>query len=154
MRLGDPTPSHPIHVTYGRLQIEPTGVTLRIRMFKDDLEKALVQDRRPKAVSPSAPEMDSNFSAYCGERIVLVADGMPLKGTVSGRGTEQDMRWYSIRFPTSKPVHTLALSNRMFFELFTDQQNLLKVVDTASGEESSLYFVLGEPGPVTLTFNR
>jgi hypothetical protein len=98
--------------------------------------------------------MDSRFSGYFGERIVLVGDGIPLKGTVSESGTEQDMRWYLIKFPTAKPVHTLALSNRMFFELFTDQQNLLKVVDTASGEESSLYFVLGEPGPVTLTFNR
>src|SRR6185436_93516 len=98
-----PSPSHPLHVTYGRLAIETKGITLKIRMFKDDLEKALAQSsRQPKVTVRSAPGIDSLFVAYLGERIKLVADGAELEGRIAGSGTtEQDMCWYLVQFATT-----------------------------------------------------
>ncbi|MCC7131393.1 MAG: hypothetical protein IT352_02045 [Gemmatimonadales bacterium] len=146
---------HEIHVSYGRVAVEGVTITIRLRMFQDDLSRALARFARRDTVDLTARrESDSLATAYLGKSLLLTADGKALTGAVASSGPESDMWWYLIQFRAERPPARLGIANRVLFELFGDQQNLLKVLHTASGDETSLYFVPGEPGPVTLTFPR
>ena len=149
---GDPPPArHEVHASYGRLTVETAMVTIRIRMFQDDLSRALARHAKRDTVDLRArPFADSVAGGYLNQTLLLAADGSALRGTIVSAGAEQEMWWYLIQYPVSQPLARLSIANRVMFELFGDQQNLLKVV-AASGDETALYFVPGEPGPVTIT---
>lgn len=142
---------HDVHVSYGRVAVEATSVTIRIRMFQDDLSRALARHAKRDTVDLAAkPFADSVAGSYLGQKLILAADGAPLAGRLVAGGAEQDMWWYLIEYPLAKPIGRLSIASRVLFELFGDQQNLLKVAVAKAGVETSLYFVPGEPGPVTL----
>jgi len=144
---------HDIHVSYGRVAVEARAVTIRLRMFKDDLSKAVARHHRRDTVDIEArPLADSLAGAYLAQTLLVSADGKPLVGRIAEAGGENDMWWYLVQYPVAGRAAKLTIANRVFFELYADQQNLLKVLHVGSGDETSLYFVPGEPGPVTLTF--
>ncbi len=154
MLLGPDRPAgHAIHVSYGRVAVEGKAVTIRLRMFQDDLSKALARYHRRDTVDIEArPLADSLAMAYLSQTLLLSVDGKPLVGGIAGAGREDKMWWFLVRYPLIARAGKLTIANRIFFELFEDQQNLLKVVHLGSGDETSLYFGPREPGPVTLTF--
>jgi hypothetical protein len=94
---------------------------------------------------------ESLAMAYLGQKLRVAADGRQLVGRIAEAGNEEKMWWYLVQYPMTRPAAKLSIANRIFFEMFDDQQNLLKVLQLASGEETSLYFVPGEPGPATLS---
>lgn len=154
---GRPAPAagHEVHVSYGRVAIEGPTITIRLRMFQDDLSRALARYARRDTVDLTVRrESDSLATGYLAKSLLVTADGKPLTGLVASSGPENDMWWYLIQFRADRPPARIGIASRVLFELFGDQQNLLKVLHTASGDETSLYFVPGEPGPVTLTFPR
>ena len=146
---------HEIHVSYGRVSVEAKTVTIRLRMFKDDLSRALARHHQRDTVDVEArPLADSLALAYLGQKLLVSLDGKPLVGRITGAGSEDKMWWYLLEYPMAARGERLSLANRVFFELFENQQNLLKVIQAGSGEETSLYFVPGEPGPVVLGTRR
>ncbi len=147
-----PSPArHDLHVSYGRVTIERTTVTIRLRMFTDDLSRALARHHGRDTVDVEArPVADSLAMAYLGRKLLVSADGRPLAGRIAAAGHEDKMWWYLVEYPMAATAATLRIANRIFFELFDDQQNLLKVLPSRYGDETSLYFVPGEPGPATL----
>ncbi len=151
--MGPPkAPGHDIHVSYGRVTVEGKAVTIRLRMFKDDLSRALARHHRRDTVDVEARAVaDSLAMAYLGQKLLVAADGRPLVGRIADAGNEDQMWWYLVQYPMTRRAAKLSIANRVFFELFDDQQNLLKVLLLGSGEETSLYFVPGEPGPATLS---
>ncbi len=152
------TPSpvrHELHVSYGRVTVERTTVTIRLRMFKDDLSRALARHHRRDTVDVEArAASDALALAYLGQKLLVSADGRPLLGRIAAAGQEDKMWWYLLEYPMAANPAKLSLANRVFFELFEDQQNLLKVLPGAATEEASLYFVPGEPGPATISLTR
>ena len=146
-----PVAGHEIHVSYGRVSVEGKTVTIRLRMFKDDLSRALARHHRRDTVDvETRPVADSLALAYLDQKLLVSLDGKPLVGHITGAGREDKMWWYVVQYPMAAQAGRLSIACRVFFELFEDQQNLLKVVRVGSGDETSLYFVPGEPGPVTL----
>lgn len=146
-----PVAGHEIHVSYGRVSVEGKTVTIRLRMFQDDLSRALARHHRRDTVDVEArPVADSLALAYLDHKLLVSLDGKPLVGRITGAGREDKMWWYLLQYPMAARAGRLSIACRVFFELFEDQQNLLKVVRVGGGDETSLYFVPGEPGPVTL----
>ena len=146
-----PVAGHEIHASYGRVSVEGKTVTIRLRMFKDDLSRALARHHRRDTVDVEArPVADSLALAYLDQKLLVSLDGKSLVGRITGAGREDKMWWYLVQYPMAARAGRLSIACRVFFELFEDQQNLLKVVRVGSGDETSLYFVPGEPGPVTL----
>ncbi|MFN0180857.1 MAG: DUF6702 family protein [Gemmatimonadales bacterium] len=142
---------HDLHASYGRVAVEAASVTIRIRMFQDDLSRALARHATRDTVDLAAkPLADSVARDYLGRKLILAADGTPLTGRLVAGGAEQDMWWYLLEYPLAKPIKRLTIASQVMFELFGDQQNLLKVAVAKTGVETALYFVPGEPGPVTL----
>jgi hypothetical protein len=143
---------HDVHVSYGRVAVEATSITVRIRIFQDDLSRALARHAKRDTVDlAQKPFADSVAGDYLGQKLIMAADGAPLTGRLVAGGPEQDMWWYLIQYPLAKPIGRLSIASRVLFELFGDQQNLLKVLVAKTGDETALYFVPGEPGPVSLT---
>lgn len=142
--------SHDIHVSYGRLVVDAGGMTLRLRMFQDDLSRALAGWAKRDTVDlTDRGTADSIAVGYLRERIELLANETRLVGRLVGGGADDKMWWYEIRYPLGGQVRPFTITQRVMFELFTDQQNLLKVVTTK--RETNLYFTVAEPGPVTIT---
>ncbi len=140
---------HDIHVSYGRVTVEGKAVTIRLRMFKDDLSKALARHHQRDTVDLEARALaDSLATTYLSQKLLVAVDGKPLVGRIAAAGSEDKMWWYLVQYPIAARAGKLTIANRVFFELFDDQQNLLKVLQVRSGDETSLYFVPGEPGPV------
>ena len=87
---------HDLHVSYGNLGLEGTTAILQIRIFKDDLEEALLRfDEREPFRLEVTPEMDALFLRYLAEKFVLEVDGKTLPGRILGSGYDEllDSDW-------------------------------------------------------------
>lgn len=149
---------HDVHVSLTRMVVEGTRVVCRIRLFKDDLEKALQRfggnpDLRLSAQSRS----DSLFGVYAGKTLAIEADGRRVALRVSASGTERDpsaqeVVWYVLEGESATPPKQLGLLQGVMFEMFRDQQNLVQLLREPGGVRKALYFVSSDPSPQTLTF--
>ena len=150
-----PAPAaHDIHLSYARVAVEGRVVHCRIRMFRDDLERALARRAGKPAVTLEAGATDSLFAAYFNDQFTLLNDGVRLRGTVVASGEEPEMWWYTVRFEAPAPIRGLALRNGVLFDLFDDQRNMTKVMHLPSEAEFSYFFVKGDTVPQAMRFQR
>jgi hypothetical protein len=138
--------AHDIHLTYTRMVVDGASVVCRVRLFKDDLERAL-QDfaKQPALRIGTTAGTDSIFAAYFNTRASLIADGEALRGKVLQSGldpdaTDEQMWWYLIELPARKPVRSLAVRIALLFETFRDQKNVVTLLKMPGEERHSLYF--------------
>jgi hypothetical protein len=138
--------AHDAHLTYTRLTVAGTGLTCRIRLFRDDLQRALRREPgQAGLVLSDAEHADSLFAHYAVSRLTLVADGVRLQGTVASSGVEhdvggQEMVWFELAMVTAHPVWRLRIRNALLLDLFDNQQNLVSVVVQPGDHRSTLLF--------------
>lgn len=137
---------HDIHLTYTRMVVDGASVICRVRLFKDDLDRAL-QDfaKQPALHVGVTPGTDSIFAAYFNARAALSADGEELRGKVVQSGLDADaadeqMWWYVIELPAKKPVRSLTVRITLLFELFRDQKNVVTLLKMPGEQRHSLFF--------------
>jgi hypothetical protein len=156
--LGSPAARHDVHVSHTRLVVEGATVAAHVRLFRDDLEKTLAaRAGAPPFDAATAPRRDSLLAAYLGERFLLEADGVRLKGGVEGSGMEidrdrQDVVWVLLDFPAPKPVGSIRLANLIFHETWADQQNIVQVLHLPDEARQTLYFAPGDRKAQELAF--
>ena len=156
--VGAPAPTlHDAHLTYTRLTVVGTGLTCRIRLFRDDLQRALrLEPGQSGLVLSDAEHADSLFARYAASRLTLVADGVRLHGTVAKSGVEhdvggQEMVWFELALVTAHPVRRLRIRNALLLDLFDNQQNLVSVVVQPGDQRSTLLFTPADAGEQALT---
>jgi len=138
--------------------IEGRTIALRIRLFKDDLEKALQQFGGKADLHLTADvRADSLFGAYFGMAVTLAADGKRVSLRVSSSGTEtdassQDVVWYVLEGESGAAIAKLAILNGIMFERFRDQQNLIQLLREPGGVRKTLYFVATDPREQVVSF--
>jgi hypothetical protein len=138
--------------------LEGKTVACRIRLFKDDLEKALRLYSGQAALRLTAEaRADSLFQVYFNQKVTLEADGKRLVLKVSASGTEhdqaaQDVVWYVLEGESGAPVSKLVLLNGLMFEMFRDQQNIVQLLRTPGDVHRTLYFVSTDPREQTVSF--
>jgi hypothetical protein len=142
-------PLHDAHLTYSRVVVDGATVIWRVRLFRDDLEKALQAYARNATVRVGSPAADSVFAAYFNAQVPISANGRKLSGRVlqSGRDPEvvdQEMWSFLLDLspaPTSPAVTTISVRVGLLFEHFADQRNIVTVLKMPGEKRSSLYFV-------------
>jgi hypothetical protein len=138
--------AHDVHMTYSRVVIDGTSVRWRVRLFHDDLEKALQAFASEPALRLTSPRADSIFTVYFTARVPLTVNGARVTGRVvqSGRDpevTDQDMWSYLVDFSARAPVTALSTRVGLLFEHFTDQRNIVTLIKMPGELRSSMYFV-------------
>ncbi|MEZ4700534.1 MAG: DUF6702 family protein [Rhodothermales bacterium] len=146
---GLPESRHEFHVSYARLAIEGRTGMMQIRLFKDDLESGLRQRfDRPDLTLRADPEMDSLFSLYLNEKLVLSMGDAVVKGALVSSGEEMQngipVWWYTIMYEAPADFSTMHIQHDVLLEMFEDQKNVFRVKHFPSEQEWSLYFVAGD----------
>jgi hypothetical protein len=143
-------PPHNLHVAHTRLVVEGAVMVARIRIFRDDLQKALKRPADSSAASKSA------VAAYVGRSFLLSADGVKLTGEVLDSGADMDgdqpIWWVLVQWKAPKPMKTLGLRVHLLFETFNDQQNIVLVAKQPGDERHGLYFQAGDRSEQVLKF--
>lgn len=141
--------AHDLHIAYADLAIEGDVVAGRIRLFQDDLERALGPLAGADAISlRPGPEADALVLRYLRERLRIAADGVLLDPAILDSGRDMLDReavwWVVVRYRAAAPVRSLHLTNTLLFELFDDQRNVVKVVRFPEQTERTYHFARGE----------
>ena len=136
------TPAHNTHIAHTRIVLEGPVVIARVRMFRDDLEKAL----KLKITESSA--VQKAVGAYVGKNFGVSIDGTPLVPEVvdSGGDTDGDQAiwWVLVQWKAARPVTALGLKVHVLFDTFDDQQNIVVVNRQPGDDRRSLYFQPGD----------
>lgn len=145
---GAPAP-HDLHMTYGDLAVEGRFVAGRIRMFKDDLERALGPLVGADALS-LAPggEADALVMRYLRDHLRIEAGGEVLAPVLLDSGEDELDRetvwWVVIQYEAPSPATVFTVRNTLFFELFDDQRNVFKFVRFPDEVQLTYTFTPGE----------
>lgn len=142
---------HDIHVSHTRLVLDGVSVVARIRVFKDDLEKALGRRVAADAATQTA------FTEYLSAHFLVRADGARLTCRIEDHEADVDpsgeaVWWAIIQCDAARPIRTLGLLNSVMFELFRDQQNLVTVIKAPEDKRRALYFHAGDVTEQSVTF--
>ena len=132
--------SHDFHVSYTRMAIEPTVISAQIRLFSDDVTRALIERSKKPSMTLDSPEGDAAFNGYLADMFQVTANGRRLVPVVVSGARERDMHSYVVTWTSSTPIVSLSMHNAALFELFDDQQNIVKVKHMGSGKESTLFY--------------
>ena len=143
-------PPHNMHVANTRMVVEGPAVVARVRMFRDDLQKAL---KRP-AVDDAA--WRAAVATYVGQNFTVVANGTKLAGEVLDSGADidgdQPIWWVLVQWKAARPVTVLGLKVHLLFDAFGDQQNIVQVSKQPGDERRGLYFQAGDRSEQVLKF--
>jgi hypothetical protein len=121
---------HPIHTTLTNITYDRAAaqVTATVRAFAADVAQALT--RRPRMA----------VADYV-RSVVVLSDqsGRPVPTTWCGSRREGDVVWLCVRAPAPRGPSGMMLADRMLFEIFDDQVNIVMT------EHASLLFTKGDP---------
>ena len=145
-----PAPPHNLHVAHTRMVVEGAVMVARVRMFRDDLQKALARPVTDDSASKAA------VAAYVVQNFSVVADGARLVGAVLDSGPdvdgEQPIWWVLVQWRAARPVKTLGLAVHLMFETFSDQQNIVQLARQPGDQRHGLYFQAGDRSEQVLKF--
>lgn len=156
-RATAPPPLHDVHLTYSRVVVDGRTILWRVRLFRDDLERALQAQSRNPTLTADAPAGDSTFAAYFNGQVPVSANGRRLVGRVvqSGRDpdvTDEEMWWYLLELTAPAPVTSFSTRVGLLFEQFSDQRNVLTLLKMPGEARHSMYFVRDDPREQSIRF--
>ncbi len=131
---------HDFHVSYTRMAIEPTVISAQMRLFTDDVTRALIERSQARAITLSSLHADSLFGAYLAAAFPVTVNGQRLSPRVVSGSQDKDMWSYLVTWTSPVPITSVSLHNAALFELFDDQQNLVRIKHIPNGKESTLFF--------------
>lgn len=123
--------SHPLHTTLTEITTSADGsVQIVLRAFIDDFSAAVTRRPTPQGMPIPMPA-DSAAARYLTETVVLTdAAGRRVPLQVAGVRRTDDLVWITLRAPMLRSVAGVRLTNRVLFERWDDQVN---IVQTAIG---------------------
>ncbi|MEJ2538502.1 MAG: hypothetical protein P8188_00745 [Gemmatimonadota bacterium] len=144
-----PTAPHDLHMTYGDLAVEGRVIAGRIRMFKEDLERALGPMVGADALSLSpGSEADALVMRYLRDHLEIEVEGRIVEPRLLESGQDELDRevvwWVLVQYEAPSPAERFTVRNRLFFELFDDQRNVFKFVRFPEEVQLTFTFTPGE----------
>lgn len=131
---------HDFHVSYTRMAVEPTVISAQIRLFSDDVTRALIERSRTPTLTLNSPQGEAAFQAYLAQNFPLLVNGRKLAPVVASGTQDKDMWSYIVTWTSATPITSVSMHNAALFELFDDQQNIVKIKHLASGKEATLFY--------------
>ena len=151
-------PSHPFRLSVADVGVDGSFLDVRIRFFWDDLQLAVMESTSDMEFElAETREVDEVVEQYINDMLTIDAEGTLLQGTVLERGIQdarnpdEVMWWYRLEYPLDPSVDRIHVRNRVLFNMFEDQRNLVHL-KTRSGRERTYYFSWDEDN-VTLRLN-
>jgi hypothetical protein len=131
--------SHPLHTTLSELSIAADGsVQIVLRAFVDDLSAAALGRAGPQP-APVATPPDSATARYLGGTLAVIdAAGRHVALSLAGVRRTGDLLWVTLRTPTSSGRGDVRLTNRVLFERYDDQVNVVQT--SVAGRRRTLLF--------------
>ena len=153
-----PEAPHPFRLSVADVGVTGSALEVRIRFFWDDLQFAVMERTSDMEFELVAnEEVDAIVQEYINDMLAFEAGGAAVRGTVIERGVEEAARldevmwWYRLEYPLPSSVERVHIRNRLLFNMFEDQRNLVHL-KTRSGKERAYYFTWDEDNlsvPVT-----
>ena len=128
---------HPLHTTLAVVTLaRDGGVDVSLRAFVDDYTTAA------RAHSRGATVTDDVLTRYARSSFtILDAQDNPVRFQPCGVRFEADLVWICLK-GAARPAARLRAMNRMLFETFADQVNIVQVV--RDGRRASILFTRGD----------
>lgn len=143
-----PTP-HPFRLSVADAGIAEATLHARIRFFWDDLQVAVMEHTSDMDFElAETGRVDAIIEQYINDMLVIKAGDSVLQGKVTARGIDEAdivdevMWWYRIEYPVDESTDRLHVRNRLLFNMFEDQQNLIHM-KTRRGRERAYRFSWG-----------
>jgi hypothetical protein len=133
--------AHPLKLSHGRVDVNGAVITLRVRMFWDDLQEAIrfmTEDQRFRIEHTA--RADSLVGAYLQQVMILEADGDRPVGRVLESGEEDDMFWYIVEYRAPSAIRQLVVRNQIMVDLYPEQRNVLQVRNPSADVNRTFYF--------------
>ncbi len=152
--------AHDLHIAYADMAIEGDVVAGRIRMFKNDLEKALGPLVNADAMTLEAgPEADAMVLRYVRAHLEVrvpgasaAAPAVVLEPRLLQSGEDELDRepvwWVIVEYRAPREVGELHVRNTLLFDRFKDQRNIMKFVRFPEEKQKTFYFAPGEENAV------
>ena len=143
---GAAPPPHPFRVSVADVAVADDVLDVRVRFFWDDLQFGLMESTGDMEFRLQENDrVDALVEAYINDMLVLAAGGAVLEGRLVERGIQgarlpdEVMWWYRMEYPLDPSVNRIDVTNRLLFNMFEDQRNLIQLT-TADGRERTQYF--------------
>ncbi|MDX2063681.1 MAG: DUF6702 family protein [Bacteroidia bacterium] len=128
------TPPHPIHVSLAEVEHTAAGeLQISLRIFSDDLDEALYRhsgERFEIGTAQEKPGAAPALEAYLRERFGLRTT-QPLAWQWVGYEAGLEATWVYLEVTGVPPFDRIACTNRVLFEVYTDQTSVVNVTQGA-----------------------
>jgi len=121
---------HPIHVAVTQIDHSKDDKALQVthKLFVDDFENTL-KEIYGKSISIGLEEehekCDEYIQAYLTAYFKMTVNGKSVAGNWVGKELEGAAVWIYMEYPDIKRIKSIQLENRILFETFNDQKNLV-----------------------------
>ncbi|MFL9845703.1 DUF6702 family protein [Flavobacterium rhizosphaerae] len=139
---------HKYYVSVFQLDYSPEKKRIEViaRVFVDDLEKALDSHYNKKTymdTSQEIPQATTYIKNYFSDNIKLKINGQAQKLKYITRELDDDTEVLYFTVPAPEKVKTLWMENKILFELFNEQQNIIHT--RVDDQKKSLLLTTGTP---------
>ena len=123
--------AHKFYVSVTQIEYvkEKESVEIVMRIFIEDLEK-LLRERYDKNItlnaSKSEKQIDSYIENYVAKKVLIKVNNNPLDFKFLGKEYEDDIVFCYLEIEDVSEITNFEISNTLFFEVFKEQQNIIK----------------------------
>jgi hypothetical protein len=105
---------------------------VEIKVFTDDLEKALLQETKSSVRLSANDKNDTLIAKYLAKRFkIFDTKNNMLTYTVLGKEIEKDATWIFVELPVTEPSQIAKIEQGILTELYDDQSNVLNIFRNA-----------------------
>ena len=139
-------PAHDFHASVTQMQYNPKEKTfeISIRLFTDDLEKALTQELNLPVRLGSDSKSDAILEKYIQPRFAYVTpQKQPKAIKYVGHEVEADANWIYLEMPYAEVFRGGMLKQNVLMEAFEDQVNMVNI--QYQGQKKTFVFRKNQP---------
>ncbi len=122
--------AHDFHVSIAQVDYKDQELQCTLRLFTDDLVQRLEKEHLVSLKLGSEQEYagaDSLIAAYVEREFRLKAPGQEMKQIFLGKEVEYELIYIYFYYECPQAPKQLEVSNRVFFDSFDDQSNIVNV---------------------------
>lgn len=123
---------HKHYISLTKIDYAPEEKALQItmRFFIDDLEKG-IENRNDTQLALATPQENKNSNVlierYIRQKFKVFVNEAEMKFTYLGKQYENDEVYFFLEINQVNEINSIAVQNRMLFEIYEEQQNYIKI---------------------------
>lgn len=130
-------PAHKFYVSITKIEYvkEKNSLQIITKIFIDDIEDALQQQYNPSISLDTKKETttaDADLKNYILQKINIKVNGKPVKLDYIGKEYDTDMVVAYLEVTDVKELKTITVENKILFEMFPEQQNIIHLKTISS----------------------